>query len=85
MLTKQKDLLLERIGDFEASNRMLRKMLRDRHEEEADSARLAEQRDLLLKKLSETEDNLQVFYLFIYSYLYRLHPRLSTALLVDPV
>ena len=56
MLSKQKELLMERLADFEATNRTLRKMLRDRHEREAASLRLTEQRDLLLKKLSETED-----------------------------
>ena len=56
MLSKQKELLMERLADFEATNRTLRKMLRDRHEHEAASLRLTEQRDLLLKKLSETED-----------------------------
>ena len=56
MLSKQKALLMERLADFEATNRTLRKMLRDRHEREAASLRLTEQRDLLLKKLSETED-----------------------------
>ena len=60
MLTKQKELLIERISDFESSNRALRKILRDSHEQEADNLCLSEQRDLLLKKLSETEDNLQV-------------------------
>ncbi len=56
MLAKQKELLMERLADFEATNRTLRKLLRDRHESEASGLRLAEQRDLLLKKLSETED-----------------------------
>ena len=56
MLSKQKELLMERLADFEATNRTLRKMLRDRHEREAAGLRLTEQRDLLLKKLSETED-----------------------------
>ncbi len=56
LLGKQKELLMERLSDFEATNRTLRKMLRDRHEREASSLRMAEQRDLLLKKLSETED-----------------------------
>ena len=56
MLSKQKELLMERLADFEATNRTLRKMLRDRHESEATGLRLTEQRDLLLKKLSETED-----------------------------
>ena len=60
MLAKQKELLMQRLTDFEATNRGLRKMLRDRHEQEATALRLSEQRDLLLKKLTETEDSLQV-------------------------
>jgi hypothetical protein len=32
-------------------------MLRDRHEQEATALRLGEQRDLLLKKLTETEED----------------------------
>ena len=60
MLTKQKDLLLERLADFESTNRTLRRMLRERHEQEAAGLRLSEQRDVLLKKLTETEDENQV-------------------------
>ena len=60
MLNKQKELLLERLTEFEFTNRSLRRMLRERHEEEANSMRLREQRDLLLLKLRETEDAVQV-------------------------
>ena len=60
MLNKQKELLLERLMEFELTNRSLRRMLRERHEEEANSMRLREQRDLLLLKLRETEDSVQV-------------------------
>ena len=56
VLMKQKELLMERLADFEATNLALRQVLRDRHEDEATSLCLAEQRDILLKKLSETED-----------------------------
>lgn len=59
MLTKQKDLLMDRLGDFEGTNRALRRMLRDRHEQEAAALRLSEQRDVLLKKLTETEEDNQ--------------------------
>ena len=51
---------MERLADFDVTNRALRALLRDRHEQEAAGVRLAEQRDLLLKKLSETEDRVQV-------------------------
>ena len=64
-LARQKELLVERLADFEATNRALRRMLRERHEEEAAGGRLAEQRDLLLRKLSETEERVQVKHWFI--------------------
>ena len=60
LLAKQKELLMQRLADFESTNRTLRRMLRERHEQEAASLRLSEQRDLLLTKLSETEDTVQV-------------------------
>ena len=60
MLSKQKSLLMERLTDFETTNRTLRHLLRDRHEQEAAGLRLGEQRDLLLRKLSETEETAQV-------------------------
>ena len=59
MLAKQKELLMERLHDFESTNRALRRLLRDRHEQEAAGLRLSEQRDILLRKLSETEDTVQ--------------------------
>ena len=60
MLNKQKVLLMERLSDFEHSNRTLCGLLRDQHEEEANNIRLSEQRDLLLSKLTQTEDCVQV-------------------------
>ena len=60
MLTKQKQLLMQRLSDFETANRTLRVMLRERHEQESNTMRLCEQRDLLLRKLSEMEDEVQV-------------------------
>ncbi|XP_050389971.1 outer dense fiber protein 2 isoform X3 [Patella vulgata] len=53
--TKQKDLLLEKLADFEATNRVLRRLLREQHSHEAATLRLGEQRDLLMKKLSDTD------------------------------
>lgn len=55
-MAKQKGLLMERMSDFDTTNRQLRKILQDRHEEEMCNLRLQEQRDLLLKKLAENED-----------------------------
>ena len=60
VLTKQKELLMERLADFEETNRALRQLLRERHEDESANARLAEQRDVLLRKLKETEDRMLV-------------------------
>lgn len=54
-LAKQKDLLLEKLADFEATNRTLRRLLREQHKQEAASLRLGEQRDLLIKKLADTD------------------------------
>lgn len=55
MLSKQKELVMERLRVFEDGNRELRALLHSRHEEEAANLRLMEQRDLLLKKLSEAD------------------------------
>ncbi|XP_052789753.1 outer dense fiber protein 2-like isoform X5 [Mya arenaria] len=54
-LSKQKDLLLEKLADFEATNRTLRRFLREQHKQEAAAVRLGEQRDMLIKKLADTD------------------------------
>ena len=54
-LAKHKDMLLEKLADFEATNRTLRRLLREQHKQEAASLRLSEQRDLLIKKLADTD------------------------------
>ena len=51
---------MQRLTDFEGANRTLRTMLRERHEQEDVGLRMSEQRDLLLRKLSEMEDEVQV-------------------------
>ena len=48
-------MLLEKLADFEATNRTLRRLLREQHKQEAASLRLSEQRDLLIKKLADTD------------------------------
>ncbi|XP_064649329.1 outer dense fiber protein 2-like isoform X5 [Lineus longissimus] len=60
LITKQKELLMEKLADFETSNRSLRHLLRDQHRQEAGSVRLAEQRDVLLKKLGEADEANQI-------------------------
>ena len=59
VMAKQKELLMQRFADFEESNRSLRRILRDRHQEESAKLRIGEQRDILLRKLAETEDSNQ--------------------------
>lgn len=54
-LAKTKDLLLEKLADFEATNRTLRRLLREQHKQEAAALRLSEQRDMLIKKLADTD------------------------------
>ncbi|XP_069119446.1 outer dense fiber protein 2-like isoform X3 [Argopecten irradians] len=53
--SKQKDILLEKLADFEATNRTLRRLLREQHHAEAAALRLGEQRDDLVIKLSDAE------------------------------
>ncbi len=60
MLSKQKQLVMDRLREFEEGNRELRTLLHQRHEEDAASLRLMEQRDLLLRKLSEADISGQV-------------------------
>ncbi|XP_021362362.1 outer dense fiber protein 2-like isoform X5 [Mizuhopecten yessoensis] len=52
---KQKDILLEKLADFEATNRTLRRLLREQHHAEAAALRMGEQRDGLVMKLSDSE------------------------------
>jgi outer dense fiber protein 2 len=59
LIAKQKELLMEKLADFETTNRALRHLLRDQHRQEAGSVRLEEQRDVLLKKLGEQDESNQ--------------------------
>ncbi|XP_071157399.1 outer dense fiber protein 2-like isoform X6 [Mytilus edulis] len=54
-LSRHKDLLMEKMADFEATNKALRRILREQHEYEAAAIRLGEQRDVLLKKLADSD------------------------------
>ncbi|CAL1546940.1 unnamed protein product [Lymnaea stagnalis] len=54
-LAKQKELFLVTMSDFEASNRTLRRLLRDQHKLEANGLRLSEQRDVLMRKLADSD------------------------------
>uniref|UniRef100_A0A672LYD0 Outer dense fiber protein 2 n=1 Tax=Sinocyclocheilus grahami TaxID=75366 RepID=A0A672LYD0_SINGR len=55
LLTRQKELLLQKLETFESTNRALRHLLREQHSREIESLRLLEQKDVLLKKLSDVE------------------------------
>ncbi|XP_067661878.1 outer dense fiber protein 2-like isoform X4 [Haliotis asinina] len=54
-LAKQKELLLEKLTDFEATNRTLRRLLREHHRHESSALRLSEQRDVLIKKMADMD------------------------------
>ncbi|XP_060928890.1 outer dense fiber protein 2 [Limanda limanda] len=52
---RQKELLLQKLETFEATNRTLRHLLREQHTSQKESMRLSEQKDSLLKRLADTE------------------------------
>ncbi|KAJ8260995.1 hypothetical protein COCON_G00167180 [Conger conger] len=54
-LSHQKELLLQKLETFAETNRALRHLLREQHGREVDAMRMTEQRDLMLKKLADTE------------------------------
>ena len=54
-LAKQKEAFLDTMADFESTNRTLRRLLRDQHRLEASGLRLSEQRDILMRKLAESD------------------------------
>ncbi|XP_029921867.1 outer dense fiber protein 2 isoform X2 [Myripristis murdjan] len=55
ILARQKELLLQKLETFEATNQALRHLLREQHGCQMESVRLAEQKDTLLKRLTDTE------------------------------
>ena len=59
-LQKQRQQLVQQLGAYEETNRALRALLRDRHDEEASCARLADQRDMLLGRLAATDGDGEV-------------------------
>ncbi|XP_035995846.1 outer dense fiber protein 2 isoform X2 [Fundulus heteroclitus] len=54
-LAQQKDLLLQKLETFEATNRSLRQLLREQREFWAESVGPSEQKKVLLKRLADTE------------------------------
>ncbi|TMS08010.1 outer dense fiber protein 2 isoform X1 [Larimichthys crocea] len=55
VLARQKELLLQKLETFEATNQTLRHLLRAQHGSQMESVRLSEQKDTLLKRLMDTE------------------------------
>ncbi|KAE8583032.1 hypothetical protein XENTR_v10020413 [Xenopus tropicalis] len=55
LLTRQKELLLQKLNTFEDTNRSLRVLLREQHRQETETYRLMEQKEMLLKKLSDSD------------------------------
>ncbi|KAK9533048.1 hypothetical protein VZT92_010401 [Zoarces viviparus] len=55
VLARQKELLLQKLETFEATNRSLRHLLREQHGSQMESVRVSEQKDTLLQKLADTE------------------------------
>uniref|UniRef100_A0A3B3ZHL3 Outer dense fiber protein 2 n=1 Tax=Periophthalmus magnuspinnatus TaxID=409849 RepID=A0A3B3ZHL3_9GOBI len=54
-MAHHKELLLQKLETFEATNRALRQLLREHHNSHKESTQLSEQKETLLKKLSYTE------------------------------
>ncbi|XP_053138378.1 outer dense fiber protein 2 isoform X2 [Hemicordylus capensis] len=54
-LTRQKELLLQKLNTFEETNRTLRDLLREQHSREKDSQKLTEQQALLMKRLADSD------------------------------
>ncbi|XP_054030245.1 outer dense fiber protein 2 isoform X3 [Dryobates pubescens] len=54
-LTKQKELLLQKLSTFEESNRTLRELLREQHSREKDAQKILDQQGALLKRLTDLE------------------------------
>ena len=54
-LRNQKERLLEKLANFEATNQSLRMLLREQHQEEGMVLHIVEQKEALLQKLSDSE------------------------------
>ncbi|XP_055731239.1 outer dense fiber protein 2-like isoform X2 [Salvelinus fontinalis] len=54
-VSTSKELLLQKLETFEATNRTLRHLLREQHGRELESTMMSEQKDVLLKRLTDTE------------------------------
>nr|XP_009484038.1 PREDICTED: outer dense fiber protein 2 isoform X1 [Pelecanus crispus] len=54
-LTRQKELLLQKLSTFEETNRTLRELLREQHNREKDAQKILERQGALLKKLADSD------------------------------
>ena len=59
-VSEKKDLLLEKLAQFESSNKSLRKLLRGQHAHESSISLLQEQTDGLRDQLAENEATIQL-------------------------
>ncbi|XP_067826044.1 outer dense fiber protein 2 isoform X1 [Heptranchias perlo] len=55
MLSRQKELLMQKLETFDTTNRVVRQLLKEQHTQETDSLRLSEQKEVLLEKLAQSE------------------------------
>uniref|UniRef100_V9KBV6 Outer dense fiber protein 2 n=1 Tax=Callorhinchus milii TaxID=7868 RepID=V9KBV6_CALMI len=55
VLARQQGLLLQKLNTFSASNRLVQKMLKEQHCQQTDILKLAEQKETLFEKLSQSE------------------------------
>ncbi|XP_038637482.1 outer dense fiber protein 2 isoform X4 [Scyliorhinus canicula] len=55
LLSRQKELLLQKLETFDATNRSVRQLLKEHHSQETDASRLLEQKEALLEKLAQSE------------------------------
>uniref|UniRef100_A0A7N8Y3U3 Outer dense fiber protein 2 n=1 Tax=Mastacembelus armatus TaxID=205130 RepID=A0A7N8Y3U3_9TELE len=67
LLARQKELLLQKLETFEATNRTLRHLLREQHgSRQVESVQLSEQKDELMTRLADTEAENAVSLIFFW-------------------
>ncbi|XP_072096443.1 outer dense fiber protein 2 isoform X3 [Mobula birostris] len=55
LLSRQKELLMQKLETFDASNRTVRDLLKEQHAQETDALRLFDLKEVLLEKLARSE------------------------------
>jgi len=53
--TRQREAMLQKLEEFERTNKVLRRMLRDMQEKEEEELQLRQQQELLLRKLTDAD------------------------------